>query len=86
MATVTCPDCDDQISTSAAACPHCGAPQTRACPRCGERTVGDVDGLKGFEIAVALVLLAVCIVPGLAYYFDRTRLSWCSSCHRRVPR
>jgi hypothetical protein len=45
-----------------------------------------VDGLKGFENVVAICLLLVLIIPGVLYYFDRTRLPWCSACHHRVPK
>lgn len=90
MALTTCPDCAREVSTDAASCPGCGRPMRAAdkptCPKCGHQSVENVDGLKGFENVVAICLLLVFIIPGIAYYFDRTRLSWCSSCHHRVPK
>jgi hypothetical protein len=80
----TCDECEGTVSTEASTCPHCGAPQ-RKCPRCGSSRIENVDGLKGGENAVALLLLALMVVPGLAYYFDRTRLPYCQACHHRVP-
>jgi hypothetical protein len=56
------------------------------CPHCGDQSVANVDGLKGSENLVGLLLLALLIVPGIAYYFDRVRLPYCMSCHRRVPK
>lgn len=32
MALISCKDCDNPVSTEAAACPHCGAPQQRSAP------------------------------------------------------
>lgn len=85
MATVQCEDCNGVVSEAAEACPHCGAPRAGGCPHCGAvGTVTKVDGLKGAENVAGLLLLALCIVPGIAYYFDRTRLPWCTNCHRRV--
>lgn len=86
MSLIQCDDCGHQMSASAAACPKCGAPQRRQCPNCGARTVEAVDGLKGGENVFGLILLAFLIIPGLAYYFDRTRLPYCTSCRRRVPK
>jgi hypothetical protein len=85
MPTVVCSDCHGQVSTSAPSCPHCGATQQVACPRCRSRSVGKVDGLKGRENLAGFILLLLAIIPGIAYYFDRTRLPYCSSCHHRVP-
>jgi hypothetical protein len=86
MSLIPCKDCGHQVSPTATACPNCGAPQRPACPHCGSRSVQEVDGLKGGENVIALVLLALVIIPGLAYYFDRTRLPYCTSCRRRVPK
>lgn len=86
VALTACKDCAAEISTEATACPKCGRPLQRSCPRCGERTVEKVDGLKGSENLVGLLLLAFFLIPGLAYYFDRTRLPYCTTCKRRVPK
>ena len=32
MALITCPECQQQVSTLAATCPHCGAPRTPEAP------------------------------------------------------
>lgn len=84
VALATCTDCGTQVSSRAEACPSCGAPQLAECPRCGVRAVEKVDGLKGTESLAAFLLLLVMIIPGIAYYFDRTRLPYCSNCHRRA--
>lgn len=55
------------------------------CPECGEFTLRKVDGLKGYENVIGLILFAFILIPGIAYYFDRTRLPWCSTCKKRVP-
>lgn len=44
-----------------------------------------VKGLRGArENTAGLILFALFLVPGLAYYFDRTRYPYCTSCNRRV--
>lgn len=84
MALTKCADCDHDLSTEATACPNCGHPVKPTCPHCHQQTVEKVDGLKGDENVIAIILLCLLIVPGLAYYFDRTRLPYCTSCKRRV--
>jgi predicted RNA-binding Zn-ribbon protein involved in translation (DUF1610 family) len=87
MPLVACEECGHEISASANVCPSCGASLRATCPRCGARAVQKVDGLRGFsEDMAGLILLALAILPGIAYYFDRTRLPYCTSCHRRVPK
>ena len=48
--------------------------------------MSNVDGLQGGENVAAIALLCLFILPGLLYYFDRTRLPWCSACKARRPR
>ncbi len=86
MALTTCSDCKHEVSTTALACPNCGAPQKPACPRCGALAVEKVKGLKGAENLIALILLPVFVLPGLAYYFDRTRFLYCTNCKHRVEK
>lgn len=88
MPIETCPDCGRDVSTSAAACPGCGRPladQAPACPHCGAHTVGKVRGLQGVgEVAIAIVLLLMCIVPGIIYYIHMESVPYCTSCGRRA--
>jgi hypothetical protein len=79
MALEPCAECGRDISTVANACPHCDAPQAIVCPNCGARTVVQVDGLQGAENLAGFILLALAIIPGIAYYFDRTRMPWCKT-------
>lgn len=46
----------------------------------------EVDGLKGMENLAGFLLLGLAILPGIAYYFDRTRMPYCTECRKRVPR
>ena len=87
MATTKCSDCGHEVSTSAMSCPGCGAPKKATCPRCGAQAVEKVDGLKGARENIAgLLLIGLLLIPGIAYYFDRTRLPFCTSCKHRVPK
>jgi len=85
MPLTTCEDCGHELSTAATACPNCGSPTKPACPHCHQQTVERVDGLQGGENAVAIGLMILLIIPGIAYYFDRVRLPYCTNCKRRVP-
>ncbi len=55
------------------------------CPHCGRFGVRKVDGLQGGENVIGLILVAFFFVPGVLYYFDRTRHPYCTACKRRVP-
>jgi uncharacterized membrane protein YvbJ len=84
-----CPACGNQVSVSALACPQCGHPFAVAgaqiCPYCHQPTLMRMQGLYGAkEISIGLVLLALLIIPGLAYYFDVSKQPRCSTCNRRV--
>jgi len=39
MALISCPECQQQISDKAAACPHCGSPQSAGIPKASETHV-----------------------------------------------
>lgn len=40
MALIECPECGEQVSTLAAACPHCGFPMSGTAPEAGRRSRG----------------------------------------------
>lgn len=89
MALKSCPECSHQVSESALACPACGHPfavaGAQVCPYCQQPTLIKMQGLYGGkEICIGLVLFALFILPGLAYYFDVSKQPRCSNCLRRV--
>jgi predicted RNA-binding Zn-ribbon protein involved in translation (DUF1610 family) len=90
MALERCPDCGEQVSSSAPACPHCGRPiavSGARCPFCHASGVGRVRGLQGpLEVLGGIVLLLAFIVPGIVYYIVMESIPYCTSCGRRVPR
>ena len=45
MALIVCPECGNQASTFADACPHCGFPISRAQELAGAYATGVADGL-----------------------------------------
>jgi len=56
-----------------------------ACPDCRARTFVQVDtDSQCAENLAAFILLALAIIPGIAYFFDRTRMPRCTTCRRRV--
>lgn len=70
MPLTTCPDCGQQISSEAAACPSCGrpAPQTAARSALQNELLG--TGAKGcsgcfFVIGILLLALALLILHSL---------------------
>lgn len=62
------------------------AARMAACTRCGRNTMTNRDGLVGSENVVAICLMFAFFIPGVLYYFDRTRLPYCSACKQRVPK
>lgn len=56
MSLITCADCSKQISSAAAACPHCGAPIASGKPQSNPVMAGlVVGGIAGFGIGMAMV-------------------------------
>jgi len=91
MPLVTCPDCQREVSSSAAACPGCGRPMDRAdtaaCPHCGSHSVGKARGLQGVgEVLLGLLLLILGIIPGVIFYVIAESKPYCSGCGRRLWR
>lgn len=97
MALTTCPDCEHQISTSAAACPQCGRPMQSAkpegaagdgCPHCGStHSVARVAGLHGgSEVLICVLLVFFFLIPGVIYYIVQEAVPYCASCGRRVTK
>lgn len=91
MPLITCPDCQHEMSTEAAACPGCGRPKKQpgagVCPYCGSHNVGKARGLQGAgEVLLGLLLLALGIIPGVIYYIVTEAKPYCSGCGRRVKR
>lgn len=86
MALETCQDCGHEVSTSATSCPSCGRPRKRRCVHCGMPAVENIDGVRGMETLLLIALTLLMFIPGLLYYFDRTRLPYCTACHRRNPK
>ncbi len=57
----------------------------RACPHCGSNQVGKVRGLQGVgEVFTAVILLFLCLIPGIVYYIYMESVPYCSGCGRRV--
>ena len=62
MALVQCPDCEKQVSTSAVACPHCGAPiagaqEAKAAGTPLTTTQSTSKKLKGQKIISVLMII-----------------------------
>ena len=91
MSLVECPDCGKRVSSEAAACPECGRPMKAApdtgtqCPYCDAYGVSKVRGLQGgSEVATALALCLLLLIPGIVYYIYIESIPYCSGCGRRV--
>ena len=55
---MACPDCEREISTSAAACPHCGAPSKETKRTASYKAVDDfLRNLQGFIIFGSMLFL-----------------------------
>jgi RNA polymerase subunit RPABC4/transcription elongation factor Spt4 len=81
MALVACGECGHQVSDSAPACPHCGAPQAAArpqpkpkidrrgawCPHCGNRdSTKDVSGAGCLVAGILLItVVGILLIPFL---------------------
>lgn len=48
MALINCPGCGKEVSSNAAACPHCGEPIDTSikCPKCGSKNVVPISNAK----------------------------------------
>lgn len=62
MALIKCPDCDKQVSTSAAACPNCGAPvkaarETKAAGAPLTTTQLTSKKFKGQQVVAVLMII-----------------------------
>jgi len=76
MPVVTCPDCGREVSTLAAACPHCGrpspagfAPIVSAAPVMAEETLW--RGSPSWRVLigkVVAIILTVIVIPFAAYF------------------
>lgn len=58
MALINCPECGKQVSSTAKACPNCGAPidKRKYCPKCGS---SDVTVISGASKAASIVMWGV---------------------------
>jgi len=57
MPTISCPDCEKQVSTAATACPHCGRPMKKQdviAPKSGEGLF-----MQSLNLGCLLVLLGI---------------------------
>lgn len=55
MALIKCPECKREVSSTAKACPHCGAPIDTAirCPKCGSANTKVITGAsKAVSVAI----------------------------------
>jgi hypothetical protein len=43
-----------------------------------------VHGVYGSEQLALFALILLGFLPGVIYYFDRTRYPYCGSCHKRI--
>lgn len=65
MALTTCKDCGGQVSTNAAACPHCGAPvKSHQVQQAPINTSGKHAGIGTLIIALFVIGLAVYFAAG----------------------
>lgn len=55
MALIKCPECGKDVSSTAKACPNCGAPIDTAirCPKCGSANTSVISGASK-AVSVAL--------------------------------
>ena len=85
MALHPCAECGHSVSTSAAACPSCGAPVALRCPTCGEREVTRDSGLYDLSERIIFVgLLLGGVVGAFLFYAAINRYPWCNRCQRRL--
>ncbi len=66
MALVPCPECGREVSTLAAACPHCGAPLRDVQPAektsAGTVAAGTFGGIAGCVFAPVAILLGLLLL------------------------
>ena len=61
MALIKCPECKNDVSSIAKACPKCGAPiDTKVhCPKCQSTNVKTISGLNKAATVAALGVFAI---------------------------
>ena len=90
MPLIECPDCNNEISDVAPACPNCGRPNreiadNKICRYCDSNQVGKVRGLQGINEFLIFVILFCCgILPAIIYYIYIESVPYCSDCGRRI--
>jgi len=85
VALQSCKDCGHQVSTSAKACPSCGAPVSLRCPTCGEQEVTREGGLYDLSEKVIFIgLLIGGVVGAFLFYAAINRYPWCNRCQKRL--
>ena len=74
MALIACPECSQQMSKSAAACPHCGAPNKKA--KDSKQAMGCLFVLLAIPIGLFMPPLGIVVgIVGVVIMLLNTRLS-----------
>ncbi len=93
MALIKCPECTNEVSTSAAACPKCGAPIHSInesieipkgkvqCVHCQAVITPQKRTANASSIIITILLLLLGIIPGLIYAIWESSRKQCPSCN-----
>ncbi len=80
MSLIKCPECGNQVSSNAAACPRCGQPfkpvnnDIVKCPRCGSTNVKVISGASK---AASIVMWGVFAANKVINHYE------CRECHHK---
>ncbi len=93
MALIKCPECTNEVSTSAAACPKCGAsihsrnesieiPKGKVqCGHCRAVIKPQKRAANASSIIIAILLLLLGIIPGVIYIIWESSRKQCPNCN-----
>lgn len=94
MVLIPCPECGNEVSTTAGACPRCGAPIASRggpqpivippgkvqCPHCRAIVTPQPMNAGCSSIAITLLLLCLAIIPGIIYIIWESSRKQCPNC------
>ena len=92
MALIKCPECTNEVSTSAAACPKCGAPIHKIyeaieiprgkvqCGHCRAVITPKKRAANASSIFITILLLLLGIIPGVIYMIWESSRKQCPTC------